>query len=88
MGLKRYEKAITSFDEAIRIDPKLEYPYSNLAHAYDSLKDGTKALAYVGQWKKLAIENGNINQLRKATEFSIELKKKYPHNGDELVQSP
>ena len=83
-----YEEAITAFEEAIRIDPKLEYPYSNLAYAYDSLKDGTKALAYVDQWEKLAIENGNIDQLRRATEFSIELKEKYNRNGDELVRSP
>ena len=87
-GFDRYEEAITAFEEAIRIDPKLEYPYSNLAYAYDILKDGNKALTYVDQWEKLAVQNGNINQLRQATEFSIELKKKYHHKEDELVRSP
>jgi len=42
----------------------------------------------VDQWEKLAIQNGNIAQLRKATELSIELKKKYHRYGEELVRSP
>ena len=40
-------------------------------------KERKKDAYCAGKWEKAAIENGNITQLRKATEFIPELRKKY-----------
>lgn len=53
LGLEQYKKAISDYNEAIRLKPDYAYAYGNRALAYDKLGKSSKAVQDRKKMKEL-----------------------------------